>query len=157
MYGAHGANRLASNSLLEGLVFGTRIAESIVKNIGEQEEPVENNEKIFLADPAIKMPLQLAMSKGAGVLRSEKSLKDTLAILEQLGKHQSSAPRIESWEVSNLYQLAVAIVNAAIARQETRGSHWRSDYPEPSDKWLKHIIQSIDLNGNWSSREESVQ
>jgi L-aspartate oxidase len=102
------------------------------------------------------MPLQLAMSKGAGVLRSEKSLQDTLAILEQLGTIQSVAPRIESWEVSNLYQLATAIVKAALLREESRGSHWRSDYPEVSESWLKHIIQSMDLDGNWSAREESV-
>ena len=155
--GAHGANRLASNSLLEGLVFGTRIAESIAKNLGETEEPVITEEKIFLMDPAIKMPLQLAMSKGAGVLRSKKSLQDTLAILEQLGTHQSSSPRIESWEVSNLYQLALAIVKAALTRTETRGSHWRSDFPDQSDNWRKHIIQSVDLNGVWSLREEGVK
>ena len=108
-------------------------------------------------DPAIKMPLQLAMSKGAGVLRSKKSLQDTLAILEQLGTHQSSSPRIESWEVSNLYQLALAIVKAALTRTETRGSHWRSDFPDQSDNWRKHIIQSVDLNGVWSLREEGVK
>ena len=118
--------------------------------------PIESKEKIFLADPSIKMPLQLAMSKGAGVLRSEKSLNETLAILNQLGKHQSSSPSLEAWEVSNLFQLATAIVKAAIAREETRGSHWRSDYPKTSEKWLKHIIQSIDDDGNWSVREESV-
>jgi L-aspartate oxidase len=155
--GAHGANRLASNSLLEGLVFGTRIAETISKNIKPQEEPKEFDEKTFLIDPAIKMPLQLAMSKGAGVLRSERSLTETLAILEQLGQHQSNSPRIEAWEISNLYLLAMAIVRAALLRQETRGSHWRSDFPEQSSQWLKHVIQSLDSEGNWSTREESVK
>ncbi len=154
--GAHGANRLASNSLLEGLVFGTRIAEAIVRNKGSGEDPIEEDKNYFLADPAIKMPLQLAMSKGAGVERSAKSLKDTLLILEQLGTHQSMSPRIESWEVSNLYLLAVAIVRAAIERTETRGSHWRSDYPESSDVWRKHIIQSINQEGTWNLREEGV-
>ena len=155
--GAHGANRLASNSLLEGLVFGTRIAEIIAKNIGEQEDPIEEDQKIFLADPSIKMPLQLAMSQGAGVMRSAKSLTETLAILEKLGQHQSTSPRIESWEVSNLYQLAMAIIKAALLRQESRGSHWRSDFPETLDIWQKHIVQKLDSDGNWSSREEVVQ
>ena len=132
--GAHGANRLASNSLLEGLVFGTRIAETIVASIGDQEEPIEEKEPIFLLDPAIQMPLQLAMSQGAGVMRSDKTLNETLAILKQLGSHQSNAPRIEAWETSNLYQLALAIVQAALAREESRGSHWRSDFPDSSDK-----------------------
>lgn len=154
--GAHGANRLASNSLLEGLVFGTRIAEAIVKNIGKQEDPIDEDKNYFLADPAIKMPLQLAMSKGAGVMRTEKTLKETLLILEQLGTHQSMSPRIEAWEVSNLYLLATAIVRAALARTESRGSHWRSDYPESSDSWLKHFIQSINIDGKWSAREEVI-
>ena len=155
--GAHGANRLASNSLLEGLVFGTRIAETIVASIGDQEEPLEEKEPIFLLDPAIQMPLQLAMSQGAGVMRSDKTLNETLAILKQLGSHQSNAPRIEAWETSNLYQLALAIVQAALARKESRGSHWRSDFPDSSDKWLKHIIQSIDAQGNWQMREEPTK
>ena len=154
--GAHGANRLASNSLLEGLVFGTRIAETIARNIGDQEEPIEDNEKVFLADSSIKMPLQLAMSQGAGVMRSEKSLRETLALLEQLGKSQSASPRIENWETSNLYQLALAIVNAALIRKETRGSHWRSDFPESTKEWQKHIIQRLNSDGSWSSREEEV-
>jgi len=154
--GAHGANRLASNSLLEGLVFGTRIAETTARNIGDQEEPIEDNEKVFLADSSIKMPLQLAMSQGAGVMRSEKSLRETLALLEQLGKSQSASPRIENWETSNLYQLALAIVNAALIRKETRGSHWRSDFPESTKEWQKHIIQRLNSDGSWSSREEEV-
>jgi L-aspartate oxidase len=155
--GAHGANRLASNSLLEGLVFGTRIAESISKNIASQEDPVEPIDEIFLADPAIKMPLQLAMSKGAGVMRSTKSLNETLGILKQLSNHQSSSPRIESWETSNLYLLATAIVKAALLREESRGSHWRSDFPEPSPEWQKHIIQSLNSDGSWNSRMEAVK
>jgi L-aspartate oxidase len=155
--GAHGANRLASNSLLEGLVFGTRIAETIAKNIAPQEDPVESEGTIFLADPSIKMPLQLAMSQGAGVMRSEKSLLETLSILEQLGTHTSKAPRIESWEASNLYQLAIAIVQAALVRKESRGSHWRSDFPESSKDWLKHVIQTLDKDGNWNYKVESVK
>ena len=103
------------------------------------------------------MPLQLAMSQGAGVMRSAKSLTETLAILDKLGQHQSTSPRIESWEVSNLYQLAMAIVKAALLRQESRGSHWRSDFPETLDIWQKHIVQKLDSDGNWSSREEVVQ
>ena len=155
--GAHGANRLASNSLLEGLVFGTRIAETIAKNISPQEEPVEDRSPTFLADSSIKMPLQLAMSQGAGVMRSEKSLNETLALLEKLGTHQSNSPRIENWETSNLYQLATAIVKAALIRKETRGSHWRSDFPESHTNWQKHIIQSLNDQGIWSEREEVVK
>jgi len=155
--GAHGANRLASNSLLEGLVFGARIAADIAANIPAQLEPVEDSNFGLLLDPAIQLPLQLAMSQGAGVMRSEKSLTDTLGILQQLSTHTTSHPNIAAWEVSNLYLLATAIVRSALERTESRGSHWRSDFPEVSSQWEKRIIQSIDNLGIWHSRTEVVK
>ena len=155
--GAHGANRLASNSLLEGLVFGTRISKDIAENIAEQGVPSEKSSEEFLLNPAIKMTLQLAMSQGAGVMRSAQSLKDTLLTLSQLATRTSNAPCIEAWEVSNLYLLATAIAKAALAREETRGSHWRSDFPETSKNWEKRILQSYDATGNWSSKLEEVK
>ncbi|MFM8193196.1 MAG: L-aspartate oxidase, partial [Actinomycetota bacterium] len=72
--GAHGANRLASNSLLEGLVFGARIAEDIAANLPEFEEAAAQDAFDFLLSPSIRGELQRAMSKGASVVRSEKSL-----------------------------------------------------------------------------------
>jgi L-aspartate oxidase len=150
--GAHGANRLASNSLLEGLVFGTRISADISANIAEQGIPSEKSSPEFLLDPAIKMTLQLAMSQGAGVMRSAQSLGETLATLQQLATHTSDKPCIEAWEVSNLYLLATAIARAALEREETRGSHWRSDFPESNSKWLKRIVQSYDKSGKWRSK-----
>ena len=155
--GAHGANRLASNSLLEGLVFGTRIASDIAQNIGAEIAAEEIAQPTLLIDPAIKLTLQLAMSQGAGVMRSESSLRETLATLEQLGTRTFTQPCIEAWEVSNLYLLATAIVRAALARTESRGSHWRSDFPDSSDKWLQRIIQSYDVNGDWHMRFEEVK
>lgn len=155
--GAHGANRLASNSLLEGLVFGTRISADIAENIAEANEPSKRSTKDFLLSPAIKMTLQLAMSQGAGVMRSEESLRETLATLEQLSAHTSTEPCIEAWEVSNLYLLATAIVRAALERHESRGSHWRSDFPDSSTEWVKRIVQKYDQDGNWSSKLEDVK
>lgn len=155
--GAHGANRLASNSLLEGLVFGTRISTDIVENIADQGEPSEEASKDFLLNPAIKMTLQLAMSQGAGVMRSAQSLKETLLTLNQLSTRTSDAPCIEAWEVSNLYLLATAIARAALEREETRGSHWRSDFPETSSNWSKRIVQNYDASGIWSSKLEEVK
>jgi L-aspartate oxidase len=155
--GAHGANRLASNSLLEGLVFGTRISTDISENIADQGKPSEESSKDFLLSPAIKMTLQLAMSQGAGVMRSAQSLKETLLTLEQLATRTSNAPCIEAWEVSNLYLLATAIARAALDRKETRGSHWRSDFPETSVDWSKRIVQNYDDNGVWSSKLEEVK
>ena len=90
-------------------------------------------------------------------MRSESSLRETLATLEQLGTRTFTQPCIEAWEVSNLYLLATAIVRAALARTESRGSHWRSDFPDSSDKWLQRIIQSYDVNGDWHMRFEEVK
>ena len=82
--GAHGANRLASNSLLEGLVFGARIAEDIAKNLQTWEDPISPDPIEILISPSVRGELQRAMSRGAAVVRSEKSLKETLATLDRL-------------------------------------------------------------------------
>jgi L-aspartate oxidase len=154
--GAHGANRLASNSLLEGLVFGARIADELAKNLPAQEQPVEDNQATLL-DPKIVLPLQIAMSEGAGVMRSESSLRKTMQTLQELSKLTSNQPRIEAWEASNLHLLATAIVRSALQRTESRGSHWRSDFPNTSDKWESRVIESIDKDGNWQSKLEQAK
>jgi L-aspartate oxidase len=153
--GAHGANRLASNSLLEGLVFGARIAAALAKELPPQQEPVEDV-KSMLLDPKILLPLQISMSEGAGVMRSDSSLRKTMHTLQELSKLTSTEPRIESWEASNLYLLATAIVKSALIRTESRGSHWRNDYPQSSDKWLSRVIERIDVDGNWQTDVEAI-
>ncbi len=153
--GAHGANRLASNSLLEGLVFGARIAAILTKDLPPQEDPIEDD-KTMLLDPKILLPLQISMSEGAGVMRSETSLRKTMQTLEELSKLTSKEPRIEAWETSNLYLLATAIVKSALIRTESRGSHWRSDYPQSSNKWLSRVIEYLDKDGNWYSEVEEI-
>jgi len=155
--GAHGANRLASNSLLEGLVFGARIASDIASNLPDQVLPVEDQNEGFLLSPAIKLAIQLSMSEGAGVMRSEESLNETLATLNQLASRTSTEPRIEAWEVSNLHLLATAIVRGALVRKESRGSHWRSDFPETDPGWHKRVVQRYDATGNWSVRFAEVK
>jgi L-aspartate oxidase len=71
--------------------------------------------------------------------------------------HTSDKPCIEAWEVSNLYLLATAIAQAALKREETRGSHWRSDFPESSNEWVKRIVQSYDNDGIWLSKLDEVK
>jgi L-aspartate oxidase len=153
--GAHGANRLASNSLLEGLVFGARIAAALSRDLPAQEQPIEDGKSILL-DPKILLPLQIAMSEGAGVLRSEASLTKTLQTLEELSKLTSNDPRIEAWEATNLHLLATVIVKSALLRTESRGSHRRSDYPQTQSDWVSRIIQQIDSDGNWQSKAEVI-
>lgn len=154
--GVHGANRLASNSLLEGLVFSARIAADIAANLPEQGIPVENASKAILLDPSVRHDLQVSMSRGAGVLRSSDSLLKTSGDLTRLEDRISTQPCVEAWETTNLFQLAQAILKAALIRQETRGSHWREDFPSTSDLWKKHIVQQLDQSGYWTSGYQEV-
>ena len=154
--GAHGANRLASNSLLEGLVFGARIAANLSKDLPAQQKPVEDNQSILL-DPKILLPLQIAMSEGAGVLRSKASLTKTLQTLNELSKLTSKEPRIEAWGSNKpAFTRNSYCEISALMRTESRGSHRRSDFPDTDEKWLSRIVQEIDQNGNWQNKVEAV-
>jgi L-aspartate oxidase len=147
--GVHGANRLASNSLLEGLVFGRRIAESIVEQLGEPRPPAA-----VLAQPpttqqllqdASRPVLQQIMSRHVGVLRDLKGLDAAERGLDELADGEltlgePAAPTAANWEATNLLTVAAALVAAARLREETRGSHWREDFPERDDvHWLGHL------------------
>ncbi|NCX01022.1 MAG: FAD-binding protein, partial [Actinobacteria bacterium] len=154
--GAHGANRLASNSLLEGLVFGARIAEDIAKNLQTWEDPITPDPIEILISPSVRGELQRAMSRGAAVVRSEKSLKETLATLDRLKDATTIYANVEAWETTNLYLLATAIARSALERTESRGSHWREDFADTSNSWKKRIHQGLDEIGNWRSTYEEV-
>jgi L-aspartate oxidase len=154
--GVHGANRLASNSLLEGLVFSARIAADIATNTPEPGEPIENSSTAILLDPSVRLDIQKNMSRGAGVLRSSDSLLHTSAELTRIEDRVSAQPCVEAWEATNLFQLAQAILKAALIRQETRGSHWREDFPQTSDLWRKRIVQQMDQSGAWVTGYQGV-
>ena len=154
--GAHGANRLASNSLLEGLVFGARIAEDIANNLPAFEEPSPLDPIEILISPSVRGELQRAMSRGAGVVRSRASLEATLTTLERLKDATTIYANVDAWETTNLYLLATAIARSALDRTESRGSHWREDHPETSEKWQRRIHQSLDGIGNWQRSYEEV-
>jgi L-aspartate oxidase len=145
--GVHGANRLASNSLLEGLVFSRRIADDIARDLPPQADPVAApNVTAWVAAPAIRGDLQRAMTRGAGVLRSADSLIAAAKDLTGLGE-QRTTPRTEAWEATNLLTVASALVASAYARRETRGCHWREDYPTAADEWRGHLLDAIGVEG----------
>jgi L-aspartate oxidase len=81
------------------------------------------------------------MSRGAGVLRSGASLREAAAAL---GEAAPAPPNTASWEAANLFTVAAALVAAAARREETRGCHWREDFPEAGDEWLGHLLVSLD-------------
>ena len=162
--GVHGANRLASNSLLEGLVFGRRIAAVLAgvdpvradgwPPIGRAAfRPAAEPDEApgWLLDPSLVLRLRQTMSSGAGVLRSAASLTATAAELSGLQQHSVADPPsadTDSWEASNLFTVANALVRAAELRLESRGSHRRSDHTEPDDAhWAGHIDSTLDPGG----------
>jgi L-aspartate oxidase len=138
--GVHGANRLASNSLLEGLVFAARIGADLAGHLPEAADPVPDDRPAALLDPAVRPRLQEIMSQRAGVLRSGEGLRLAAKGLAILAGKMSDRPGTDAWEASNLHMVASGLVAAAAARQETRGSHWREDYPDTDDEWLGHLV-----------------
>lgn len=146
--GVHGANRLASNSLLEGVVFGDRIGRVLAREVPPRREPLEHTGG-DLVDAGARFRLQQAMTDGAGVLRSEASLARTQQKVADL---PSGAPSTAAWETTNLAFVAEALAQGARLREETRGSHWREDFPESSDRWLVRIESTI-VDGQLVSRE----
>jgi nicotinate-nucleotide pyrophosphorylase (carboxylating) len=130
--GVHGANRLASNSLLEGLVFADRIA----RRLAEEAPPAapaglaDDPRPQGLADPAVVPELRAAMSRYAGVVRDGTGLLRAGAVLDRLARTGTSLPGIAAWEATNLLTVASLVVAHAEARRESRGAHWRADHPE---------------------------
>ncbi len=153
--GVHGANRLASNSLLEGLVFSRRIVDDIARGLPAQRDPVPLEGAGGAIAEDIREPLQEAMTRGAGVLRSADSLARTASTLERLGAAPGRAST-GTWEAANLLTVASALVAAALRREETRGCHWREDFPVARDEWLGHLLATIDGDGRieeeWAPR-----
>ena len=142
--GVHGANRLASNSLLEGLVFAARIGEDLVAGLPGQGEPAPYAGDRVLLDPAIRTELAAAMTDGAGVLRSADSLAATAKALDALAGRTVQVPSPAAWEVTDLHAVATALVVAATRREETRGAHWREDHPLAQDAWLGHLVTTAE-------------
>jgi L-aspartate oxidase len=142
--GVHGANRLASNSLLEGLVFAARIAEELARSLPPAGEPAIDLREAGLLPASALVGVQAAMTAGAGVLRNADSLASAAAALDRIGADDSVVePCVEAWEATNLHTVANALVAGARLRAETRGCHWREDYPETSPAWRGHLVTSL--------------
>ncbi|WP_406451423.1 L-aspartate oxidase [Streptomyces sp. NBC_00876] len=153
--GVHGANRLASNSLLEGLVFAERIAADIVA--GRPAAGIGTGTAAGgpapspLLPPEARSTIQRIMTRGAGVLRSADGLARAAEELEDLHRSaflkagadepKDAVPGVDAWEVTNLLLVSRALVAAARQREETRGCHWREDRPDRDDEnWRRHLV-----------------
>ena len=155
--GVHGANRLASNSLLEGLVFAERIARSLTRELPERREPVEPRAQQSVISNAARPLLQRAMSDGAGVLRTAESLEAALAALQTLPADFPGQPSSSDWETTNLIVVASVLAHQALLRTETRGSHWREDFPEvDNERWRVHLLSRL-VSGEWQTQHEPCE
>ena len=139
--GVHGANRLASNSLLEGLVFSRRSAAAIERDgLPRRRDPVVDARTPGLFSTAVMSDSQRVMTDKVGVLRTSSGMAEAVDELAALADKAEDDPRTESWSVTNLVTISSALATAALLREETRGSHWREDFPERDDEhWRGHI------------------
>ena len=168
--GVHGANRLASNSLLEGMVFGARLAEALE---GGQRAPEATGVLRSLIDPSrgglptrpftiseapldaarvredarmsdvdsARDQLQHVMTAGAGVVRSHEGLTSALDAVGRIGEHcDRTGTSVAEHELANLSIVGDALLSAALARTESRGSHLRFDFPELDPTWQCRLV-----------------
>jgi len=145
--GVHGANRLASNSLLEGLVFARRSAQAIVQD-NPQKQPVAHTstDDSYLVPHRLRRGMQGVMDRNAGVLRSEDSLLHAQHWLESMD-NAGARECTEDWESANMFAISSVLVQHALLRQETRGSHWREDYPSRESEFEVRLVSHRNDNG----------
>ncbi len=150
--GVHGANRLASNSLLEGIVFGERAALSAIGYVKERTAapskglcgslPDEAKDKFTSKEYARhKHFIKKLLWEDVGIVRDGKGIESALKKLDLLAEETGTSPSsFEGTELLNLIQIAKMIAVSALKRTESRGAHYRSDFPDRDDnRWKKHI------------------
>ena len=143
--GVHGANRLASNSLLEGLVFGARAGKAAAADnfkfqisnfkLENQQSGIRNLESGI--STAVKKRIKRVMWERVGILRDRDSLARALKEFEQIGSGNLSTSS------RNFVTLAKLVATSALWREESRGGHFRNDFPEQREEWRFHSIQRI--------------
>ncbi|MDY6911753.1 MAG: L-aspartate oxidase [Chloroflexota bacterium] len=146
--GVHGANRLASNSLMEVLVFSKRIIErsqrqSPVQAKGGAENsnhvlPVRNVSEI--TEPLRLSTLQSLLWDNAGIIRSKEKLEEAALVLAAWHETLQSPTDRPYYELCNMVLVGRLLIEAALIREESRGAHFRTDFPSASNQWEKHVI-----------------
>jgi len=150
--GIHGANRLASNSLLEGLVFGERTVRELGRYLASCDPTVNKirldldesdrsgNDTQTVAD--LRKRLGMAMADGCGIVRSAEGLRRTRDVIVDIrASLRPPGLSVPELELFNMLTVAEHMVVSALAREESRGVHLRSDYPQEDDKhWLRHVL-----------------
>jgi L-aspartate oxidase len=150
--GVHGANRLASNSLTEGVVAGMRVGVALASALPEPIEVGGDAGRSFdapLRNPAQRVEIRSVMSSQVGVMRTPAGLEAAVRQLEALTATSSvgvTGSRA-AWEATNILTVAAAVATAALTRTESRGCHRRDDHPSPRDEWRTHLDVRMTIDG----------
>ncbi|KAA5538869.1 L-aspartate oxidase [Roseiconus nitratireducens] len=166
--GLHGANRLASNSLLEGLVYGAAAGEGASRSASEGgsemralpiRQSVSSSTESFDIDD-VRISLKSLMTRLVGVERDAAGLQKAADTIHSYAAyvmgHQFQG--LPGWELQNLLTTAAIMVASARVRCESRGVHFRSDYPAPDDEaWRRHLIVKIDDDAGYPRRGELLE
>jgi L-aspartate oxidase len=154
--GVHGANRLASNSLTEGVVAGTRVGRELSWKLPERCA-VADEAVPALLDVSSRTLLRATMSRHVGVLRQPSGLGIAREVLNDMAQsaHVDVVPSLASFETTNLLMVAAAVVGAAEIRTESRGCHRRVDFDTERDEWQQHVNVQCD-NGEMIFRYNEV-
>jgi L-aspartate oxidase len=146
--GVHGANRLASNSLLEGLVFGARAGKKMRDELKASPKRAAGLPPAAYSNGPVSVPvdasiteLQELMWKNVGIVRTGNGLKEAIKRLGEIGEKVSRPHSRREFEGRNLQIVGTLVARSALAREESRGAHYRTDYPDHNDaKFKKHSV-----------------
>jgi len=144
--GVHGANRLASNSLTESLVVGTRVGRNLAWRLPDAvTTPASEATGGALIDDSLRAQVRTTMSKYVGVLRSPDGLAAAIDVLSVIAEKSDSSidANRRNFEATNMLSVALAVSVAALERTESRGCHRRTDVTVPLDRWRTHLDVSL--------------
>jgi len=177
----HGFNRLGSNSILELITMGKFVGERVVDYLGEDlgEVPSEAGERSFSQFSRfmeaegkdslgqIREAMQAIMTEKVSVFRVEKGLMETIEALQELKDraeraslssrtHAMNQELIQRWELDNLLAISMVTTQAALRRKESRGAHFREDFPERKDEFNYHTLASMSEYGQVSFGKRAI-
>ncbi len=145
--GVHGANRLASNSLLEGLVYGARAGMAMrgelrpVSRQHAQPRAAYSNGPVDAGMEEVINQIQTTLENEVGIVRTRMGMQKAVKTLEEMAPKLAHPKTRRAYEASNLHLAGLMVARSALAREESRGAHYRMEYPDHDDKkFLKHSV-----------------
>ena len=150
--GVHGANRLASNSLLEGLVYGARAGQAMCRELKSPSRKASGSPKAAYSNGPVDAGLEQVVGEiqdlmwnDVGIVRTRKGMQEAIQKLEAIASKVANPHTRRAYEAANLHLAGSLVARSAFAREESRGAHYRTDYPDHDDKkFLKHSLVNRD-------------